>query len=126
MLSFLNSPVVRPEGEVAKKLQNSTLEFIAWRHRACSEVVAIAVFESTLLVGLEVAIIWAFARMVSVMSSAPARAGGSGPLGFVMFLMVVGFAFAGLRLYQNIGAIRRLNVETFDLEERLGDDEEDD
>ena len=54
MLSFLNSPVVRPEGEVAKKFQNSTLEFIAWRHRACSEVVAIAVFESTLLVGLEV------------------------------------------------------------------------
>ena len=126
MLSFLNSPVIRPEGEVAKKFQNSTLEFIAWRHRAYSEVVTIAVTETVLLAGLEVAIVWAFTRLMPVMKGAAARAGGSGPLGLVMFLMAVGFAFAGLRLYQNIGMIRRLNVETFDLEERLGDDEEDD
>lgn len=126
MLNFLNALVVRPEGEVAKKFQNTTLEFIAWRHRACSESVSIMILESTLLAALEGVIIWAFARLVPVMGGAPARAGGSGPLGLVMFLLVAGFALAGLRLYLNIQAIRRLNVETFDLEERLGDDEEDD
>jgi hypothetical protein len=125
MLNFLNALVVRPEGEVAKKFQNSTLEFIAWRHRACDESVSITVIESTLLAALEISLIAAFTRLVPVMGSAPARAGGAGPLGFVMFLMVVGFAIAGLRLYQNIQMIRRLNVETFNLEERLGDDEED-
>jgi hypothetical protein len=125
MLNFLNSLVVRPEGEVAKKYQHTTLEFIAWRHRACDESVSLTVIESTLLVVLELTIIGAFTRLVPVMGGAPARAGGAGLLGFVMFLMVVGFAVAGLRLYQNIQMIRRLNVETFDLEERLGDDEED-
>jgi archaellum biogenesis protein FlaJ (TadC family) len=87
--------------------------------------VSITVIESTLLAALEISLIAAFTRLVPVMGSAPARAGGAGPLGFVMFLMVVGFAIAGLRLYQNIQMIRRLNVETFNLEERLGDDEED-
>jgi len=126
MLNFLNAPVIRPEDEVAKKFQNGTLEFIAWRHRACGEVMSVAVSESALLAALEVVIIWAFTRLMSVMQGSAARAGGSGPLGLVMFLMVVGFAVAGLRLFQNIKLIRRLNVETFDLEERLGDDEEDD
>lgn len=126
MLNFLNALVVRPEGEVAKKFQNNTLEFIAWRHRAYSESVSVTILESTLLAALEGVVIWAFTRLVPVMGGASARAGGAGPLGFVMFLLVVAFAVAGLRLYQNIQAIRRLNVETFDLEERLGDDEEDD
>lgn len=126
MLNFLNALVVRPEGEVAKKFQNTTLEFIAWRHRAYSESVSVTILESTLLAALEGVIIWAFTRLVPVMGGSAARAGGSGPLGLVMFLLVVGFVLAGLRLYVNIQAVRQVNVETFDLEERLGDDEEDD
>jgi hypothetical protein len=123
MLSFLNAPVTRPESEVAKNFFSESLEFIAWRHRTFSEVVTVALMECVLLVGMEVGLIWLAARMMPVMQSPGARAGGGGLLGLIMALAVVGLVFTGWRVWYNIRLVWRLNVESAALEERLGDDE---
>lgn len=123
MLKFLDAPVARSESDVAKRFLTDTLEFIAWRHRTFDEIVAVVLAECTLLAAIMVGLVTLVIKVTPVMQSPGARAGGGGTLTLVMVAAVAVLAVCGLRFYTNVLLLRKLNTETFLLEERLGDDE---
>jgi hypothetical protein len=123
MLKFLDAPVTRPESDVAKRFLTDTLEFIAWRHRAFDEILAVVLAESTLLATIMVSLVLLIVRVTPVMQGPGARAGGGGTLTLVMVAAIAVLALCGLRLFTNVKLIRKLNTDSFLLEERLGDDE---
>lgn len=123
MLKFLDAPVARPESDVAKRFASDTLEFIAWRHRTFDEIIAVLLAECTLLATIIVGLVMLIVRVTPVMQAPGARAGGGGTLTLVVVAAVAVLALCGLRLFTDVKLIRKLNTETFQLEERLGDDE---